>query len=136
MKWIAALATDDGRTHPDRHFGDALRYDLYSILPDCVTFLQSIENRNREEADGDAKKAGNIGQRLKKEGVQVVISRQFGSNIQKIQKSFLPVISRCITLEESLQAVVLQHDRIKIDLNKSGPYSPVVIKPGTYGITS
>jgi len=51
MKFKAAFATDDGKTFMERHFGDALFYDIYEFEDDKALFVKRIENTVPEEEE-------------------------------------------------------------------------------------
>ncbi|MDC7246003.1 MAG: NifB/NifX family molybdenum-iron cluster-binding protein [Sphaerochaetaceae bacterium] len=103
---ISAVATDDGVSFIDRHFGDARFYDLYEITGDSASFMKRIENHTEDEGDeeghGDPVKARSIAAILTEEGVNAVVSRVYGPNIRRIRKKFLCIVSREGAIEESL----------------------------------
>ncbi len=93
-KFRIALATDDGDSFVARHFGDAEFYDLYDLTPQGAEFVLRVPNRTGEE-DGhaDPKKAKGIAGLLKKQGVQVAMTRVFGPNIKRIRSKFVCVLT-------------------------------------------
>ena len=90
-----AFATDDGKEFIDRHFGDALFYDVYTLCSKNICFVKRIANSTEEEEEGhaDPKKAKGIAGLLQTEDVSIVVSRIFGPNIKRISKKFLCVIA-------------------------------------------
>lgn len=112
-KLIIACATDDGKRLINRHFGDAKRYDLYELKETTAHFIQSIDNSVPEEQQhADPEKAQNIGGLLKPAGVQVLVSGQFGPNIKRVRKKFVPVIIREFEISKALE--MLQRHFFKI----------------------
>ncbi|RKX82047.1 MAG: dinitrogenase iron-molybdenum cofactor biosynthesis protein [Spirochaetes bacterium] len=106
-KLIAAFATDDGESFIDRHFGDAEFYDIYEISEDEVKLIKRIDNSteddNDEEGHGDPVKAQGVTGMLKKEGVNMAVSRVFGPNLKRIKKKFLCILVGKTSIEESLK---------------------------------
>ena len=106
-KLVTAFATDDGETFIDRHFGDANYYDIYEISADEVKLLKRIDNTTEEDDDedghGDPVKAQGVTGMLKKEGVQMNVSRVFGPNLKRIKKKFLCIIVKEGNIEESIK---------------------------------
>ena len=92
-----ALATDDGTSFTDHHFGDALYYDIYDIQENSERFIKRIENTVKEDEEkthGEQKKAQGIMGLLKQEGVQGAVSRVFGPNIKHIRHFFVCIVIR------------------------------------------
>jgi predicted Fe-Mo cluster-binding NifX family protein len=110
---IVAVATDDGKTYIDRHFGDAKGYDLYEITETGVTFLKRLSNTTEEDAGedvhGDAEKAMGIAAILANHGVQITVSRVYGPNLKRIRKRFVCVIDQTGTIEQMLQRLKDMH---------------------------
>ena len=103
-KIIAAFATDDGVSFMDRHFGDANQYDIHEINPSEAKFIRKISNTTDEdkEVHTDPNKARNIADLLKKEKVQVVVSKKFGANINRIKKKFVCILMNDKQILESI----------------------------------
>jgi len=106
-KLITAFATDDGESFIDRHFGDAEFYDLYEISADEVKLIKRINNSTEDDEDeeghGDPVKAQGVTGMLKKEGVNMAVSRVFGPNLKRIKKKFLCILVEKTSIEESLK---------------------------------
>ena len=103
---IAAVATDDGSDFIDRHFGDAKYYYIYQLTPGGIDFIKKIENKTEEERQhADPVKAKGVAGTLKKENVQVAVSRVFGPNIKRIKKNFVCVAAPGKTMEETLDSL-------------------------------
>jgi len=98
MEFLVAFATDNGTSFMSRHFGDAKFYDIYKISKTDTEFLERVENTTEEEKQhADPEKAKGIVSLLKKKGVQVAVSKNFGPNIQRIKTVFV-----CIRIKEDL----------------------------------
>ena len=106
-KFISAFATDDGKSFIDRHFGDADFYDIYEISSQEIKLLKRIDNTTEEDDDesghGDPVKAQGVTGMLKKEGVNMAVSRVFGPNLKRIKKKFLCILAGKRSIEESLK---------------------------------
>ena len=103
-KLKVAFATDDGKTFMGRHFGDAEYYYIYEIDNENAKFINKIDNTTEEEEDvhADPKKAGSITKLLKQEKVQVVVSKVFGPNIKRIKKTFVCILIKEQSIENSI----------------------------------
>ena len=100
---ILACGTDDGVTFTDEHFGSARYYMTYSLDLDTgeTTFLERQDNTTpEEEIHGDPKKAGSIMELLA--DVDVLVGKAMGTNITRIRKRFVPVISRENNIDKTL----------------------------------
>ena len=90
----AAIATDSGNTLEEKHFGDAVQYQIYEISPDHFRHAKTITNQaGDDETHADENKAKGIGGILKKENVKVLVSRQFGANIKHMKIKFACVLT-------------------------------------------
>ena len=104
-KIIAAFATDDGVSFMDRHFGDANQYAIHEINPSEAKFIRIISNTidEDEEVHADPKKAKNIAHLLKKKKVQVLVSKKFGANINRMKKKFVCILMNDKQISESIR---------------------------------
>ena len=128
-KLIIACATDEGDQVIDRHFDDAGRYDLYQLDKTSVELLRSIENTVPEEqGHADPEKARNIGGLLKPEGVQVLVSGQFGQNITRVRKGFVPVIVRSLEIETALGLLQQHYEEIVLELERGEERNQIVLR--------
>ncbi|NOR46245.1 MAG: dinitrogenase iron-molybdenum cofactor biosynthesis protein [Candidatus Delongbacteria bacterium] len=121
MDLITAFATDDGKIFMDRHFGDANYYDIYKISASGMEFIKRIDNTTEEEDEeihADPKKAKGISGLLKKEKVQVVVSKVFGPNIKRIKKNFVCIIMSKKDISESIIHIQQRFDAIVKEWNK------------------
>ena len=132
--FIAACATDDGERLINRHFGDAKRYDLYELREEGVVFLRTIENTVPEEREhGDAEKASNIGGLLRPAGVQVLVSGQFGQNLKRVRRKFVPVIMRVFPMETALNLLVRNFPEIAAEYRRGEERNHLVIREERVG---
>jgi len=114
MKLIVAFSTNDGKTLVNSHFGDARLYPIYEISENSVRFVETIENTNEdEEIHGDPNKAHSIAQILKPYGVQVMGGKQFGQNIARMVKNFVPVLVSVKYISEATDLVQKNFGKIE-----------------------
>jgi len=111
-----AVASDDGRSYIDRHFGDAAGYSLYALSESGVKFLGRVLNTTEEDKDdedhGDAEKARGIASILAEHGVQVTVSRVYGPNLKRIRSKFVCVIDQHGTMEQMLERLKGMHSEL------------------------
>ncbi len=114
--WIVAFSTDNGNHFTDRHSGDAKYFDIYQINPSAISFVKRIENNTgKEERHADPAKAKGISGLLKKEGVQVMISKRFGPNIKRIKSKFVCVMMNDPEIKSSLKTLQQKLETIKTE---------------------
>jgi predicted Fe-Mo cluster-binding NifX family protein len=103
-KIIAAFATDDSISFMDRHFGEANQYAIHEINPSEAKFIRIISNTidEDEEVHTDPNKAKNIADLLKKKKVQVLVSKKFGANINRMKKKFVCILMNDQLISESI----------------------------------
>lgn len=106
-KIVSAFATDDGLSFMERHFGDANQYDIHEINPSETKFIKAINNiiNEDEEAHADPNKAKGIADLLKKEKVQVLVSKKFGANIERMKKKFVCILMNDKEISESIKTI-------------------------------
>ncbi len=125
---IVAVSTNDGETLTRDHFGDGKYFYIYKLDNGRYELLDKIENKSPEEAfHGDPKKARAIGQMLSKAGVQVLVGFAMGPNIIRMRKQFVPVISRCTGIDDSLKELTLKYDSLYDEINKLGEKEVIFI---------
>ena len=128
-----AFATDDGVHFHPGHFGDARGYFIFEVSAEGALKVEEIPNTSVEEQEndshGDVKKAKSITQLMKAQGVSVLVNRQFGPNIVRIRKQFVPVIISTDDLEKGVDLIRENIEKIQKALNSrdetSGDY-PIV----------
>ena len=118
-KIIAAFATVDGKTFVNRHFGDAEQYLIYEITPMEAYQISIIKNTTEEEkTHADPNKAKSIGQLMKKRGVQVLVSKKFGANLNRMKKQYVCVLISNDYIEDSLKTIQQNFERITNEWQK------------------
>lgn len=120
-KIIAAFATDDGNHYVDRHFGDAQQYLVYEIGKDELSYIGTIYNKTEEEdehAHADSNKAKGIAQLLKKDKVQILASKKFGANINRMKKKFVCILMNDAQISDSIAKIQQHFDKILAELRK------------------
>ncbi len=119
MEFIAALATDDGKTFVTRHFGDAECYHLFALDQSGARFLKVITNTVPEEdSHADPRKAGGIAALLKAEKVNVLATRVFGPNIKRVRKKFVCVVLSCHDIPDGTAFLCAHLDAIRTEWEK------------------
>ena len=106
-KVIMACATDDGKIFFDGHFGDAKFYLLYELDLENreITFLRQVENtREEEEGHGEPKKASSVSEIMGV--VRVMVGSAMGTNVTRMRKKFVPVISRRVRIVDALDGIL------------------------------
>ena len=90
-----AFAVNNDHHFEKKHFGDADKYLIYKEDENDITFVSAHINQykslDKETMHGSKKKGRAIIDFLKLNGVNVLVSRQFGKNISLINKHFIPV---------------------------------------------
>ena len=116
-----AFATDNGETFVNRHFGDAKYFDIYTVNSGDLKYIKRIENTTEEdskEVHGDPKKAKGILELLKKEDVQILVSKIFGPNINRIKKKFVCVLVNHNKISDSFEDLQKRIDIINMEWEK------------------
>lgn len=101
-----AFAVNHNNNFEAAHFGDADKFLVYEFSDGEFCFIEEHENSfkriDEEAAHGSKKKGSSIISLLKNGGVNVLVSQQFGLNIQMVNKYFIPVIIRNNSPQEVL----------------------------------
>ena len=117
---LVGIATDDSENFTNRHFGDANCFDIYELTAEGIKFVKQIKNTvDEEEPDlhADPEKAKGIARLLKKEGVNVLVSKIFGPNIKRVRKKFVCVVSRAENIAAAKLDLVANITTIKTEWN-------------------
>ncbi len=127
MQLLIAFATDDEKNlKNDGHYGDAAYYMVYRMTEDDAEFVKKIENpKFTERMHGDPEKAKGMSGLLK--GIDVLVGGQFGKNITRMIEKFVCVIPRVQTIEEAMEKVRRNYDKIIFEKNNADR-KPVIIK--------
>ena len=111
-----AFATGDGESFTNRHFGDNDYYDIYDITTSERKFIKRINNTTtviEEKTHADPGKAMGVTSLLKKENVQVVVSKVYGPNIKRIRKNFVCVLMNN-TISDSIN-IIMENSKVIFD---------------------
>jgi predicted Fe-Mo cluster-binding NifX family protein len=99
-----AFAVNHSENFEAKHFGDADKYLIYEWNNNEFVFLKEeinvFKNFDEEHIHGSQKKGQAIIKLLKSSWVNVLVSRQFGKNIQMVNRHFIPIIVYTDTLPE------------------------------------
>jgi len=133
IKFAFAVDTDD--LFQKKHFGDAEKYLIYQLRESRMIFEQEILNDfktlDQEAEHGSKKKGKAIIAALKQKDVQVLVSRQFGKNINLINAHFIPIVTSEDPLERVIGIIINQTKKIQEELtDKSEKYSGFTIRHG------
>lgn len=125
-----AFAMNQQHQLPDTHFGDARYFAIYQWENNRLQHIETIENTQLEDKfhqHGDADKGEAIVDLLQQHRVNVVVSKQFGKNITRIKRHFLPILVNSDNLEESTHKVALHIttilEHINNDMEEHAPLS-------------
>jgi len=133
-RFLAAVATDNGKNFTDRHFGDARYFDIYEVNRSSALFIKRIENTVNEKEDkelhADLEKAKGVAGLLKKENVIVVVSKVFGPNIKRIRKKFVCVIMNDESIKDALERIIRNRDAIVAEWQKGTERKHCVLRSG------
>jgi len=95
MNLCFAFAVNEVNQFEKKHFGDADKYVIYKQDGDKIKLFSEEINKFKsfdEEVEHGSKKKGKaIVQLLKKKDVNVLVSRQFGRNINIVNNHFIPI---------------------------------------------
>ena len=134
LKFAFALSNDN--TFEKKHFGDTDKFAIYEVKADEIILVKEIDNPfssiDEETEHGSKLKAESIIKYLKEEGVNVLVSMQFGKNIKRINSHFIPIIIYSQETEEVIQVINKHLHWINNELNndKKEAYSLFTIKSG------
>ncbi|RLB89708.1 MAG: hypothetical protein DRH26_11020, partial [Deltaproteobacteria bacterium] len=120
---------------PKTHFGDAEKYLIYQLEKNKISFEQEVSNSfiDLDEGiqHGSKKKGEAIIALLKGKNIDVLVSRQFGKNIRRINKHFLPIIVSEETPDSIIEILAKHIKLIQEGLTENtGEYSLFTIKHG------
>lgn len=91
-----AFAVNQINNFEAKHFGDADKYLIYEFNANEFIFqleqINEFKSFDETTAHGSKEKGISIIKLLKENGVDVLVSKQFGRNIKMVNKHFIPVI--------------------------------------------
>lgn len=106
---ICACAVDSEHTFTTHHFGDCSFFELFEVQGSTVQPIGHVQNTITKEGKA---KGQSISSLLREHQVEVVLSRRFGLNIEKIRKHFYPVLVRIPSCSPQ-QAVKIAAERLQ-----------------------
>lgn len=113
-----ACGSDDGVNFTNEHFGSAKFYLLYSLNLNTgsIKYTKKLANTSVSETfHGDPAKASSVSELL--DGVQVIVGLAMGSNVVRMRKRFVPVISREKNIKLALEKLKGKLDSIRENLD-------------------
>lgn len=120
---ICACAVDSEHTFTTHHFGDCSYFELFEAHGCDVQPIGHVQNSITKEGKA---KGQSISSLLKHHQVEVVLSRRFGLNIEKIRKHFYPVLVRIPSCPPQ-QAVKIAAERLQsMELPEPGTDYPIL----------
>lgn len=130
-----AVAADQKNKIKATHFGEADKYLIYEINDGIPLFQNEMinlhKNLDEEIEHGSVRKGSAIMELLKTAGVKVLVSRQFGKNIQIVNRFFIPVIVDSGEPEIVLDSIVRHIRWIEDELESNpGSYKLFILKKG------
>jgi predicted Fe-Mo cluster-binding NifX family protein len=90
------IAVDHLNTIKPKHFGDADKFLIYEYRDKEIRLMDELTNQfktyDEKHGHGSISKGKAIARFLKDHGVHVLVSKQFGKNIQIVNRYFVPVL--------------------------------------------
>jgi len=131
-----ALAVSESGLFEAKYFGDADKYLIYEWDGQnffmCTELVNSFKNFDEEQEHGSREKGGAIIQLLQENHVKVLVSKQFGKNIQLINRFFIPVIIGYETIPEAITKLRNSMKWIEEELSRNTQdYKLFTLKKGT-----
>ncbi len=135
MNLYFAFAVNENNQFEKKHFGNADKYLIYKQDGDGIKLFSEEINKfkslDEQVKHGSKKKGEAIIQFLKGKNVNVVISKQFGKNINIVNNHFIPVKISVDQPDEILNILVKHLHWIKDEWdNNSSDYNLFTIKSG------
>ena len=135
MKFAFALNSE--KQFEKTHFGDTYQFLIYELIENKIVLISEEENISRlmdedhEHGHGSKLKGQAIIDFLKAQGVNVLVSTQFGRNIKMVNKHFIPVIIYSNKPNEVISILEKHIHWIEDELKtKSDEYKLFTIKSG------
>lgn len=108
MKIRLAIAVNAENEFEERHFGDTYKFLIYEFKDDIFILISEQINIYKNLPHGTKGKGNSITELLKKHEINVLISKQFGKNLQIVNKSFIPVTVSHNTPKEIIEIIKKQ----------------------------
>ncbi|MEN8226252.1 MAG: NifB/NifX family molybdenum-iron cluster-binding protein [Bacteroidota bacterium] len=123
MKIKVAFAVSNKNEFEDRHFGDADKFLVYQWDDEKLTNESELLNHSKlmdeSEAHGSKLKGNSIIATLKMQGVKVLVSKQFGRNINMVNKHFIPVLISTSSVEDACDILLRNQKALEQDLQSN-----------------
>jgi predicted Fe-Mo cluster-binding NifX family protein len=118
-KVLVAFATDDQLTFSGHHFGSAPYFMLFEVTGETTKFIGTLSNvkSDMEHAHAAESKAGVITELLQSHGVQVVVAKRFGGNINRIKNKFVCVVVKEGNILQNLGIIRQQYRYVLSEWN-------------------
>ena len=135
MNLCFAFAVSEVNQFEKKHFGDADKYLIYKqdgdeikLVSDEINIYKSLD----EEVEHGSKKKGEaIIKFLKEKNVNILVSRQFGKSINRVNNHFIPVKISVDQPDEVLDVLDKNLHWISDELdNNTNEYKLFIIKSG------
>ena len=135
MKVTFALALNEENNFEKKHFGKSDKFAIYTSTSNEISFTNEFPNIYKSVDEGQehgSKTKGNaIISFLKEKGVSVLVSKQFGQNINMVNQHFIPVVIDEEKPEKVLEILNKHMDWIKDELiNRNENHMLFQIKNG------
>ena len=134
MKIRLAFAVNRAEVFEQKHFGEAEKFLIYKWEATQLVFQQAIENPIFQTTleRHSPEKAELLISLLKEQRINILVSRQFGGNIKKVNAFFIPVQIGSSTPEESIPILKKQMRWIEEELlQNAGNYKLFNLQKGT-----
>jgi predicted Fe-Mo cluster-binding NifX family protein len=135
MNLCFAFAVNEANQFEKKHFGDADKYLIYKQNGNGIKLFSEEINKFKlldEEVEHGSKMKGDaIIKFLKERNVNVLVSRQFGKNIKRVNNHFIPVKISVDRPDEILDILNKNLHWIEDELdNDANEYKLFIIKSG------
>ena len=132
---LAMAVNNEGFFQP-KHFGDADKYLIYEWKDNELVYSHEITNpfkyADEKQKHGDRQKGVSVSGLLRDNSVKILVSKQFGKNVQIVNRYFIPVIITVETPDESKFLLKKHMKWILEELNSTAEsYKLFVLKDGT-----
>jgi predicted Fe-Mo cluster-binding NifX family protein len=130
MELLIALGTDDGTNLNDDHVGMAKYFHVYKFSQEKEELVEKRDNvklkGDESMKHGDPQKAKATSSIL--QGVDVLVGKRFGPNLPRLVKKFVCVIVRTDTLENTINIIRQNMERIIVEKNKGEDRQHLILK--------
>lgn len=118
-----------------RHFGDADKYLIGEYINQEIVMIReeinSCKTFDEQQENGHRKKGHAIIELLKKNHVNILVSRQFGKNVQIVNRHFIQVIVDIAKPDEAIPYIAKYMKHFENELSRQpAKYTLFTIKNG------